>query len=76
MLAALPQTLLAQILLVPIGGAEPAQLKGHLRSGVGGAEQTSHKGTLLRLVKPGRRGQLCITRQMVWRLGLGDAPTS
>jgi hypothetical protein len=46
MLAALPQTLLAQILLVPIGGAEPAQLKGHLRSGVGGAEQTGDKGAL------------------------------
>ena len=75
MLAASPRTLLALDLVGPVE-AKPAQLVGHLRSGVGGAEQTSHKGTLLRLVKPGRRGRLCITRQMVWRLGLGDGSTS
>jgi hypothetical protein len=45
MLAAPPRTLLALDLVGPVE-AKPAQLKGHLRSGVGGAEQTSHKGTL------------------------------
>jgi hypothetical protein len=44
MLAAPPRTLLALDLVGPVE-AEPAQLVGHLRSGVGGAEQTSDKGT-------------------------------
>jgi hypothetical protein len=43
MLLAPPRTLLLLDLVGPVE-AEPAQLVGHLRGGVGGAEQTSDKG--------------------------------
>jgi len=75
MLAAPPRTLLALDLVGPVE-AEPAQLVGHLRSGVGVPSRPATRARRLRLVSRDGVDQRCITWQMVWLLALGEVSAS